>query len=246
MGTFDFLAGNGRYSDADVYRMNMREKFIVAPFRAELQDARVLDLAAHDGRWSYALSVAGAREVLGVEGRPELVDRLAEMPRDEATGRITLIVGDIFEQLDRLGAAGEVFDVVALYGVFYHVMDHFLLLRRITALHPRLVIVDSEFISQRNPMIQIVRERTDNPLNAIPRRPGQEVAIKGVPSTGAMEAIADELEYSCDWLDWERVPPAERRGLGDYFRDTNKRRRTCALRPRGHQGAGPLSGRPVP
>lgn len=230
-GTFDFLAGNPRYTDSDIHRMNMRERFIVTPFGADLKDARVLDLAAHDGRWSYALSRAGAREVLGIEGRPELVARFNEMPPGEPAGRVRLVVGDIFEGLERLVAAGAVFDVVALFGIFYHVMDHFLLLQRISALGPRLVIVDSEFIHQKNPMIQLVRERTDNPLNAIPQHPGQEVAIKGVPSTGAMEAMAEALGYDCTWQDWLRVPVAERQGLGDYFRDTQKRRATCALRP---------------
>ena len=34
----------------------------------------MLDIASHDGRWSMAALDAGARHVIGVEGRPELVD----------------------------------------------------------------------------------------------------------------------------------------------------------------------------
>lgn len=233
MGTFDFLSGHAHYSMTDVHRMNTREAFIVAPFKADIAGARVLDLAAHDGRWSYALSLAGAREVLGIEGRPELVARFGDMPPGEVSERITLRVADIFDELQRLGQVGEEFDVVALYGVFYHVMDHFLLLKRIMALRPRLIIVDSEFISMDSPVMQLVRERTDNPLNALADYSGQEVTIKGIPSTGAMEAMADVLGHSCEWIDWDHLPLESRKGVGDYFRQARKRRRTCALKPYG-------------
>lgn len=50
-------------------------------------------------------------------------------------------------------------------------------------------------------MIQMVKERTDNVLNAIAHVPGQEVTIKGVPSTGAIKRMADLLGYGCSWAD---------------------------------------------
>jgi|TARA_R110000787_G_scaffold42880_2_gene105152 hypothetical protein len=64
-----------------------------------------------------------------------------------------------------------------------------------------LIVIGSEFVLDRNPMIQMVKERTDNVLNAIAHVPGQEVTIKGVPSTGAMERMADLLGYGCSWAD---------------------------------------------
>jgi hypothetical protein len=83
----------------------------------------------------------------------------------------------------------------------------------------------------RNPIIQMVKERTDNPLNAIAQVPGQEVTMKGVPSTGAMERMADVLGYGCTWVDWDAVPEDQRGTVRDYFRDGEMRRKTCVLRP---------------
>ena len=60
-----------------VTRMNRRHARIVAPFKEDLIGAQVLDLAAHDGRWSYALA-EHAERVVGVEARPDLIDRFAQ------------------------------------------------------------------------------------------------------------------------------------------------------------------------
>lgn len=43
-----------------IYRLNQRHKLIIDPFLPQIEGARVLDIAAHDGRWSYALAAAGA------------------------------------------------------------------------------------------------------------------------------------------------------------------------------------------
>ncbi|MGA0542788.1 class I SAM-dependent methyltransferase [Neotabrizicola sp. VNH66] len=232
MAAFDFLGTTGRYSAKDVHRMNMRHSFIIEPFLTDLDGAKVLDLAAHDGRWSYALAAAGARQVIGVEARPELVAKFSDMPHDAPASKVELVVADLFDALQDYVREEQTFDVVAIYGVLYHVMDHFLLLRRVTALRPKLVIIDSEFITGNSPMVQMVRERTDNPLNAIEATANQEVTMVGIPSVGAMEAMADVLGYRCFWLDWEAVSADQRAGLSDYFRNARKRRRTCYLRPK--------------
>jgi predicted RNA methylase len=44
-----------------------------APFASEISGARVLDLASHDGRWSYAFAGVGAASVVGIEGRQEMI-----------------------------------------------------------------------------------------------------------------------------------------------------------------------------
>ncbi|MFD1882939.1 class I SAM-dependent methyltransferase [Paracoccus pacificus] len=232
MGFFDFLGALG-YSDADVQRMNRRRRFILKPFKKDIEGARVLDLGAHDGRWAYALAAAGATEVVAIEARPELVAAYADFPESDWKGRVTLRQGDLYDGLDGLERDGERFDVVALYGIYYHVMDHFRLLRQATALGAKLIIIDSEFITAENPMIQLVRERTDNDLNAAPQAEGQETAIIGIPSTAAMERMADALGLGCEWVNWDELPPARRVSVADYYRTTPKRRRTCALRPKG-------------
>src|SRR5262245_36226628 len=152
MGFFDFLQTSARYAgeDANLNRLEQRRRFIVEPYVDDLSGARVLDLACNDGRWSYALAAAGAREVVGVEARPELIDQFTQFPDDEHTAKVSLIAGDFFDVLPRLIEAGERFDVVAIYGVFYHIMDHYRLLKLVQRLEPRLIVIDSEFIVHKD------------------------------------------------------------------------------------------------
>ena len=127
----------------------------------------MLDLAAHDGRWAYAFAGAGAARVVGIEGRGDLIARFAQFPDPELKARVRLREGDIFAGMEAALAAGERYDVVGVLGIFYHIMDHFRLLRLVQGFQPRLVIVDGDFALAKNAMIQLMRESIDNPLNAI-------------------------------------------------------------------------------
>ena len=55
-------------------RLNLRYEAIIAENLDILDGARVLDIASHDGRWSLAALASGAKSVVGIEGRPELVE----------------------------------------------------------------------------------------------------------------------------------------------------------------------------
>lgn len=233
MGFFDFIGTVAGYDPqgSDRPRLNMRHQMLVARHATEIAGARVLDLAAHDGRWSYALAACGAASVVGIEARAELIARFRLFPDSGLRARIELRCADVHDGVEAAAKAGESYDVIAVFGIFYHIMDHFRLLRGIRALRPRLVIVDSEFIEAPGPVIRMIRERTDNPLNAVAQVPGQKVAIKGVPSHRAMEGMADALGFSTEWLNWNYLPPGCRTGLADYYRSGDMRRGTCLLRP---------------
>jgi 2-polyprenyl-3-methyl-5-hydroxy-6-metoxy-1,4-benzoquinol methylase len=236
MSFFEFLKSTRRYGENStaIARLNVRRDFLVAPYETDLADARVLDLASHDGRWSYALSAAGAREVVGVEARPELIEQFDEFPDDEQKKRISFVQGDIFEELPKMIERGEQFDVVAIYGLYYHIMDHYQLLKLVQRLGPKLVIIDSEFAVYKQPMIKLIYEDTRKFLNTIAHTEGQLKAPIGIPSFRAMEVMAESLGYDVEWADWMSVPEDKRDGLNEYFRtreDSDRRRSTCALRP---------------
>jgi 2-polyprenyl-3-methyl-5-hydroxy-6-metoxy-1,4-benzoquinol methylase len=169
MGFFDFLAEIEPYAEdaGSIRRLNARHKMIVAPLARQIAGKSVLDLAAHDGRWAHAFADAGAREVVGIEGREALVARYAQFPHPKTKARVTLKVGDIFDGMEAEIAAGKTYDVLGVLGIFDHIMDHFRLLKLVHQLRPGLVIIDSEFALRPGPVITLARERVDNPLNAI-------------------------------------------------------------------------------
>lgn len=230
---FDFMINLEPYGEKPntIYRLAQRHRLIIDPFVEQIKGARVLDLAAHDGRWSYALANAGAAEVIGVEARQELIERFAHFPKTEAASRVKLICNDLFAELEARIAARERFDVVALYGIFYHVMDHFRLLSLITQLNPKLVIVDSEFIKADNAIIQVLKEEISNPLNAVSDVEGVTHTVVGIPSQRAMEFMADALKLELTWVDHDFILGADREGMKDYYRPGRKSRFACALAP---------------
>ncbi|PKP71331.1 MAG: hypothetical protein CVT82_01745 [Alphaproteobacteria bacterium HGW-Alphaproteobacteria-4] len=233
MGFFDFLGAIEPYSEkpGPVRRLNQRHRVLIQPLAREIAGARVLDLAAHDGRWAYAFAGAGAASVVGIEGRAELIARFAKFPDARLRARVTLREGDIFEGMEAALAAGERYDVVGVLGILYHVMDHFRLFRLVRAFGPRLILVDGDFALAKNAMIQLMRESTSNPLNSIAQLAGQDRALIGIPSAKAMEMMADALGFRCDWLDWSHVPEDQRGSLADYYRAQGKCRASCILRP---------------
>jgi hypothetical protein len=234
MGFFDFLGELPRYAEhaGGITRLNKRYDFLIAPYVDEIAGSSVLDIASHDGRWSYALSAAGAREVVGIEGRQETIDQFADYPTGPEKDRVRFLQGDVYEVLPQLVEEGKKFDVVALFGIFYHVMDHYLLLKLIHRLEPRLIIVDSEFYLSDEPTIRLFRESTDAVLHSIAHIPGQQRTPSGIPSKAAFTWMTDSLGYTIEWADWQKMAD-QRGGIRSYFREPPewKRRDTCALRP---------------
>lgn len=234
MGFFDFLGGMDLYAGdaASVIRLNTRHKHLIELFEEEINGARVFDIASYDGRWAYAFAAAGAKKVVGVEARQQLIDQFDAYPDAKLRKKVDLRCNDLFDELDRAAGKGETYDVVSVFGILYHIMDHFRLLKAACALNPKVIIVDSEFMDRPGPMVQLVREKTEKSLNAAPQIDNQEVAVVGYPSFKALEVMADVLGYDVEWVDWTLHPENDRKGVHDYYRQGDKRRGTCALWPR--------------
>ena len=232
---FDFMEGLEPYGEKPntITRLAQRHRLIIEPFADQIQGARMLDLAAHDGRWSYALAHAGAAEVIGVEARQDLIDRFAHFPETDFKARVRLICNDLYAELEARVAAEETFDVVAVYGIFYHIMDHFRLLQLVAKLQPTLIIVDSEFIKADNAIVQVLKEEISNPLNAVSDVEGITHTVVGVPSKRTMEFMADALRHDLTWVDHDLILGDNRAGMKDYYRDGRKARYACALTPMG-------------
>jgi len=154
-----------------------------------------------------------------------------DFPDEALKSKVKLRIWDIFDGLEAAIASDETYDVVVVFGILYYLMDHFRLFLLIRKLKPKLIIVDREFMRRPASMMMLVSELTSNVLNAIPQYEGQVRAIKAIPSFKAMWRMAEALDYSCDWGDWNARAEDDRRGVSGYYRETDMQRGTCVLRP---------------
>lgn len=217
-----------RYGDKDLNRLNARFQVFMAPFGADFEGRSVLDLASHDGRWSYAALKLGAARVVGIEGRQALIAKGGHLFA-ETPDRATFIAGDIFEVMPALQQRGERFDIVLCLGIFYHIADHLRLLRLIRTFDPTLVILDTSLIDDEAPFVTLQTERHDNLMNAI--AVGDESdAVIGIPSKGGLGLMARSLGYELTYLDWNAAQLESKVGLDDYFAGgPGERRRFSAV-----------------
>jgi 2-polyprenyl-3-methyl-5-hydroxy-6-metoxy-1,4-benzoquinol methylase len=163
------------FSDRGVYgfdaywinRLNERYNHIILPNLKHVISKRILDLGAHDGRWTWAFLESGASFVTGVEGRPETAKRLITQltTKSKFDGRYEFIVADVFDALTNFQTSQ--FDTICCLGIFYHIMNHDLLMKLVDRLKPEAIIIDSSMIDTDDMVIRLQYEPTSNPLNGI-------------------------------------------------------------------------------
>ena len=228
---FDFLSAFD-YSDYHVDRLNWRYAHIVEPLKAEISGARILDLGSHDGRWPLAYADAGARQVVGIEGRKSLVDKFNTLPGINKS-RVDMRVGDFVAAMDELIAEKETFDIVSCLGVYYHTMHHYKIMCQMAAFRPKLIILDSEFLRTEEPVIRVTKENPASDMNTIQQFPGQDRTPIGIASLPALRVMVSSVGYAIHEVEWA-VPEQDRTSVGDYYdKFENRRRATLLLRPQG-------------
>jgi SAM-dependent methyltransferase len=177
----------------DLDRLNARYTGLVHRHREQLRGATVLDLASHDGRFSFAALDAGAARVLGVEIDGDLVvkarDNLAAYGVEPS--RFEFVQRDLFRAFDDL----DQFDVVFCVGILYHLTDHMQLLTRIALTDPALVLLDTK-ISQLDGALVELR----SPLGGSP--PVGIDTVEGYPTRSALDVMVASLGWKASYLDW--------------------------------------------
>ncbi|MEL6583452.1 MAG: class I SAM-dependent methyltransferase [Pseudomonadota bacterium] len=226
MGFFDFVSeldhfGRDPYPEV---RLNTRYDLLVEPYREEIEGARVLDLGAKDGRWSYALAAAGASEVVAVERRASVAALIETYPQKSIRERINWKVMDVYAALEAAAAAGEKFDIVVGFSTLGNVTDPIRLSGLVAGLRPELILFDGEFIQREDAVFRVVRAKGPGP--------GGPEPLATVPTKGAMELMAGVNGYDVTWVNWDRIPLPDRAFIRDYYRKTKMRRETAELRRR--------------
>lgn len=184
-------------------RLNLRHQAIFGDHLDLFDGARVLDIASHDGRWSFAALQAGAASVVGVEGRPELVDHAKQNFEHYGVDptRYRFVADDVFHALAE--ERGE-FDVVMCLGFLYHTLRYNELLARIRRFDPKHVLIDTQVAQGSHPVIRLRVEHAFKQSNSIADDFSHDGRVlTGRPTVLALEKMMDaygfELERYSDW-----------------------------------------------
>ena len=180
--------------------LNARFQAVIENNKEIIKNSTILDLASHDGRWSFAAIKNGAKKVYGIEGKKELVQRAIENMKKYGISeeRYHFVVGDIFEEIKKI-SPNEI-DVVFCFGVFYHVSNHMELLKEIKKLQPKYLILDTEITKSKSPIIRLREEPYYTPDSTI----SFEKFIAGRPSQSALNMMLNALDFKITYYDWEK------------------------------------------
>jgi len=217
------------------HRLNGRHQAIIARNASLIAGKRVLDIASHDGRWSFAALQAGAAHVTGIEPRQELIDNALDTFAHYGieTSRFNFQCGDVFDLL-----AGQTFDVVFCLGFYYHTIRHAELLDRIERTGARFVVIDTEVTPRADELavptpsndprlvfsnpyaIQLLSDPVEDQQMAWQdslTRNGQ--TLVGRPSRAAVNYMANHFGYTCETYDWPahfKTKPEHASSMVDY------------------------------
>ncbi len=206
-------------------RLNARYRAIIAANQHLLHAKRILDVASHDGRWSFAALKAGAAHVTGIEGRKHLVANANENLAfyEAPSNRYEFILGDVFEVMKQRRIQ---VDAALVLGFFYHTDRHVELAALLAATGASHIILDTNILPAREnasgaALTKLFAEPTASEANAIGAGPS---AIVGHPSREAIRLIFSQHGFSAMEFDWG--PMLGGPGLADYNED---RRSTFVL-----------------
>jgi hypothetical protein len=188
---------------ATTERLNLRHQAMIESNKDILKGARVLDLASHDGRWSFAALKAGAAHVTGIEARRGLVRRANKKFAQYGVGGsdYAFIHGDVFEVLqDRDFDV----DVVLCLGFMYHTMRYPELLHGITRCNPGHCIIDTKIVLSKEPVVRLRPNLTKVKSNAAKDKLTRgDTVVAGWPSLPALHLLLEtyglEVEEQFDW-----------------------------------------------
>ena len=188
-------------------RLNARYFALIHENRARIEGARVLDLASHDGRFTFAALRAGAARVVGIEHDPRLVQAATEHldHYGVARERYEFVAGDLFECI----RTSEPCDVVFVFGILYHVNDHMRLLTELAELDARTMIFDTNVSTKPDAVIELRA-----PIAGSPPPPGSQ--LEGWPTRAALEAMWSSFGWTYEFFDWRGAGLADHPKLDDY------------------------------
>jgi hypothetical protein len=122
-------------------RMNCRYDRIIEWNRDFLQNKRILDIGAHDGRWSCAAVDAGAEASICIEPNPKNLERGKKIiDKYNKLKKVIFFEGE-WEEYEARMCSWEP-HVVFVCGFLYHTYNPVGLMKLISLIQPELVVYD--------------------------------------------------------------------------------------------------------
>ena len=216
----------------DGNRLNYRCEMLLSRNSHAICNKRVLDLASHDGLFTYACLKLGAQYVVGVEPRSNLVNDANENLKSLGCTetQYDFVIGDAFEYLSTVEE--EQFDTILCFGFFYHIKNQTELLELIKGTKPKYLILDT-FVED----FQIPEAE----LHSIRRRETKNVAgymvfyhedqdfdmasfglsnLVGTPNKSLVEALLLDYGFNFRQINWNDENVIDRGDISDYKKQT--------------------------
>ncbi|MBX3479987.1 MAG: class I SAM-dependent methyltransferase [Caulobacter sp.] len=148
----------------------------------DLKGKRVLDVACNDAWYAFRYAQEGA-DAVGIDGRPEPIERAALIKNHFQLDNLKLLVGDIEDRSVPLGT----FDVTLFYGILYHLADPITVLKRLGDITESVISVQT-FIHALDPApeLKLIREPVEEEANGLTN-------LVTVPTQAA---VADMLNFA--------------------------------------------------
>ena len=208
-------------------RLEYRYKAIIGNQRNSFKNAKVLDLASHDGRWSLASLEAGASKVVGIEGRENLVEKSNKILEKYSYGnKFTCFKEDLNNKILKFKEGS--FDIILCLGFFYHTMHHFKLLSEFKRIKPKLIILDGVFNPTNFSGIVFGFEKISRDGSSLKTNKKKEDAIVGYPTVLGTKMMLNHLDFKFKILNWMDFANTSWTGIDDYKKN---RRLTFVIEP---------------
>lgn len=185
-------------------RLNWRYRAIIESNSELISGARVLDIASHDARWTFAAISAGAERVVGVEAREHLIKHGYDnmMFYNVPPEKYELIQRGIHEAI--LEFSPHEFDVVFCLGFLYHTPKPFWLLEQIARLNPHTIVLDVKIFKNKEPVVKLTEDETEIEGSAVAI--GKKKTLVFLSSVPAIKMMLEELGYDqLQFFPWDKV-----------------------------------------
>ena len=217
---------------ASVNRLNHRCEILLTRNLHAIRNKNILDIASHDGTFSYACLQLGANYVVGVEPRSQLVQDATKnlISLGHETSEFTFIKDDIFNYLPTV-EPGQ-FDTILCFGFFYHTTRQTELLAQVRRIKPRYFILDTCVEKYKIPESELRGfhrwecRATAGYLAFYYENPAREVAtiqptgLTATPTKSLVEALLGDYGFKFKQLHWSEEDIDNWYGITDYKNQT--------------------------